>query len=299
MENTVLPRLKERLPYLQQRALQFKQPEDPIAYIAQHIPAQVNTLVVSYFHTENFTPVLNYFWQQLRKQRPDQEIIILAEPLRRGYEWMILPPSLAEDGLYYPQRPIPRHLQETFGKTWDEAVRQQMRVIGLETPAVLDYDIELRTLTPEGNEGRTSFWASLEGVEIRNNAWRRMGEEILKKRPGVLIIYCFGDRHGLYNMRTSLTQGMDPYKTFVVDIYPTRYQRPYYTEDNSVTYFEEYTKDPMETLTNTTTYFPQRLVYFPDKKDALAFGCDARLRLNIPKDSHYFLPTSHLLPDSY
>lgn len=284
MKNTVLPQLDERWTSLREQVLRFKQPDDPIDFVVQQIPPQVDTFVISFFHTDvkNFTSSLNYLWQRLRAKQPDREMIILTEFLPRGYEWIVMHPFLAANGHYDSQRPVPEDLQRMFGSTWDEAYRQRIGIIGLENPATMEYDINLRTRTPNGKEERTTFWASLEGIEIRNNAWKRIREEILKKHPGALIIYCVGDSHASYNLRSSLTQGLDPQKTFLLALYPSFYRRPYYTDDNHVIYTEEFATDPLETLINNTTFFPQNLLYFPDKKDAWAAGFDARLRGNFP-----------------
>ena len=286
MRQNVFPQLEKRLLYLQRQAFHFKQPHDPLAFIVNQIPARVNTLVISLFHSENFTAELNYLWQQLRLQRPNQKMILLTEALPRDFEWLAVSPYFSEDGLHYPHRPVLYDLQESYGPTLDEAARQQIRVIGLEAPEVIEQDFQIFTLTPEGTEEQTDFWASLEGVQRRNREWAEKRKEILQEEPDApLIIYLVGGLHGFYNKQHSLTQGLDPQKTFVLALYPSSYQRQlFHTEDDSVLYVTEHVQDPLETLTNGTFLLPQNVLYFPDKEDAQAIGFDAWYRKESPTD---------------
>ena len=282
MQETVLPRFEERLPYLKQQTLNFQQPQDPIAFVAQHIPKQVNTLVISVFHSEDFTPILNYFWQQLRLQRPNEKMVMLAEPLVRDFEWTEISPLLAEDGIYYPHRPISYDLQKRYGRMFDEAARQQIRIVGLEDPAVMAADFDLLTLTPEDTEEQMPYWTSPTGVGIRDADWKKKHEEILQESDEpTFVIYFVGGVHGSYNRRGSLTQDLDPNKTFVFSIFPSSYnQRQFNIENGSIRYVREDVKTPLEILTNNTFSTPQDFLYFPEKKDALAVGCDAWLRID-------------------
>ena len=269
----ILPKLKANLPRLRQAAAQVPQPENPAEFLAQAIPAEVNTLAIGEVHMfESVKSFIVDFLPPLRKARPDQEIIILTELLPKGIE--------------YPSRKYNR-IDYQANMIWLTARQNDIRVIGLETKEVHlnaaapkhekpNFNVD----NPQGLSHDISFFASANGMKWRNEQFMETIQKYRAEHPNALLVIYTGKMHVEYNAPFSLTSKLDPQKTFVLSVLPSKSevaeQFPLLGEK-----LTNFLWQPFSEIEGGMEGFDQPLLYWQDPQLARIAGANAYIRTEV------------------
>lgn len=214
----IIPRLEENLPRLRE-GIYTHTPKDPVRFVAQAIPQQVNTIAIGETHGfYDIQEFIVHFLPEIRKAHPDQEIFLFTEFASKEEKYPA--GSLAKSD---PQRK----------KIWQAADENNMQIVGLEPNEVLqDYSI-LSTLQDKnayvlisagGKLQRFPFFASANGVKWRNESFLRTIQEYRAQHPDAIFIIYAGNAHINTRIPFAITPFLDTQKTFVINLLPTRAQ---------------------------------------------------------------------------
>ena len=207
--------IDENLPRLYTEAQALDQPQEPIAWLADVIPPQTTQLFIGEAHgySEIHQSVANLL-REIRSRQTAREIILCTEFLPEELKWTGRRPSIAD---------VPELFHKYF-PIWDQALESKIQVIGLELPAAVDGPCEVRYLNARGMLTKTSVWASLEGVRLRNERWVKTLTKYRAQHPDALFIIYTGADHSLYNRPFTLADNNASEKTFVSVLYPNKFK---------------------------------------------------------------------------
>ena len=156
---TLQDQLRSALPQLQQAAQQTVQPDDPVDWLAQHIPAQTTLIHIGELHDikETYQAVM-HFLDALRQQNPARQIFLFTEFLPENFRWTYITPDKLLD--------LPE-----YAPIWRRAAQNNIPVIGLD-PCFAFYDrCNVAFHISDDITHVTSQWQHLEGVRLRNERW--------------------------------------------------------------------------------------------------------------------------------
>ena len=268
LQREVWAQLSKHLPLLQKSA-DRPEPADPMSFLAQSIPAEVNTLAIGEVHGfKSVKQFIAQFLPLLRRARPDQEIFLFTEFLSQKEEYPSLDPSRAVYVSVFGYEPI-----------WRAARNNNIRVIGLEPEEVLleampSLHQRKATFKLDGNKYLRPVFASATGVKWRNESFIKTLEEYRAQHPDALFIIYSGGAHVNYTTPFSLTAKMDPQKTFVLNIRPPakEVRKKYPT---APTHEIRYMWDPVGEAANDPESFNRPFLYWPDPHLARVSGANA------------------------
>ena len=228
---------------------------DPLAFLATALPPEVTTLAIGETHDFNSVVALvARFLPLLRQARPDQEIFLFTEFHLNAeeYEW--------DSESVHPYQPV-----------FSQAIKNKIPVIGLEPyecmVGVLDH-IKFEYSTGQ----RIEFDYALSGVKRRNKIFMQTIQTYRRLHPNALFIIYTGAEHVYYNNFLSLTTHLDPQKTFVLSVLPTR-QEVQARFPKTFADQERYRWDPIGDLIQSEYHFDQPFLYWQDL--APVTGADA------------------------
>ena len=130
-----------------------------------------------------------------------------------------------------------------------------------------------------GQKQKTSVWASLEGMLVRNEHYAAILQEYRKMHPDALFIVYTGAAHVQYISPFSLSKKFPPEETFVVSLYPSQRLGLTPAESQSMNVRPFYTSLMSEFDFATGGTFPQKTLYWKTKESARAAGFDVQLKL--------------------
>ncbi len=205
----VWAQIEANLSRLKQEAAATQQPQNQVQWLAQQIPPQTTQLFIGESH--GYPEIHQFVAQlarQLRAQQPDRPIILLTEFLPENFVWTH--PAQATH--------LPSVLYKYF-TIWEQALEQQVSVIGLEHPSAVNDHCKVRFLNQKGILTKQTVWASLEGVRLRNERWKKTLQAYRANYPNALFIIYTGADHVMYNRPFTLAE--NPMETpFVAILYP-------------------------------------------------------------------------------
>lgn len=273
---TLQDQLRRALPQLQQAAQQTVQPDDPIDWLAQHIPAQTTLIHIGELHNikETYQAVM-HFLDALRQQNPAKPIVLLTEFLPENFRWTYTTPDKLLD--------LPE-----YAPIWRRAAQNNIPVIGLD-PSFTFYDrCNVAFHLSDDITHVSSQWTHLEGVRLRNERWAKVIQSYRAENPDALFVVYDGAAHSLYNHPFALPAQLPGEQSFVVALFPheiveadpqSRFAS--LVENVRLVRF----KEPLEFIL-PQAQFTQPLVYLPDPHLARLAGFDVRIRLPIKLENY-------------
>ena len=203
--------LNQNVTRLRQEAANTPQPQDPVAWLAQIIPSQIDQLFIGESHGyEKIREFVTHFLPQLRARFTEREILLFTEFLPENFKW-------TEPAAHDTQFP---ELIRQYFPIWNAALKAHIQPIGLELPGVINDPGEMRYIDRKGHFKVNKIWASLEGMRLRNERWKKTLAAYREQHPHALFIIYTGVDHSLYNAPFPLAT-CDP-KTFVTTLYPDK-----------------------------------------------------------------------------
>lgn len=225
--------------YFAQHVVRVPQ-EQAMARLALQVPADTQYLLVGETHTDFIRDYVGQLISQLRATNPQREIILLTE--------------FAQDS------PV-KYLSERYAPVWDAAQAARIPIVGLE-PEFVEYN---QFVCARGSSGAFTFWATLEGIALRNRHWADIIARYRKQFPDALFIVHAGSGHLGYMEPYSLAKQFNGAHPFVVLL--------------------EGPTQPSDFDIMSNGAFPDRVLRFTDKKLSRIAGFDIQLRAtadNIP-----------------
>ena len=205
--------IDENLPRLQEEALATKQPQNPINWLAEIIPSQTTQLFIGEAHGySEISDAVAQLMKNLRQQSADTEIILFTEFLPENFTWSTHPRIAYIPEIYHKYFPI-----------WNQALQENIKVIGLELSAAVDDECTVHCLDRKGTIGEQSVWATLEGVRLRNERWQKTLAQYRAQYPQALFVVYAGADHVMYNRPFTLANNPQECP-FVAILYPNRYR---------------------------------------------------------------------------
>lgn len=268
-----LPQLKKRLPDMQRLAREMEQPTNIIPWLADKIPFETKNLFLGEAHLKNdeIRSVIADLLPAIRAKYPQREIFLFTEFLPEKYKWQGIP--------VYQHMPEWEGLRKFF-PIWEQARQNQIQVIGLEKPYIIDDHCLAKYMRSNGKNGYGGIWSSLEGVRVRNESWTQLMKQQRMSHPDALFIIYTGAAHSLYTYPFTLTPNGPDSTTFVASFYPT--VRDVFDSRN-VQITSERT-DPLEQLIDEVD-FPQPVLYWDDPELARLAGFNVRIKVFVfPSD---------------
>lgn len=264
--------LEEQLPQIEEAARQTPQPEHPIAWLAEQIPAQTSLLFVGEMH--GFGEIregVGTLLSTLRQQNPSREIILFTEFLPEEFHWKpTTDPALLDLPKYAP--------------VWEEAARNHIEVIGLEPEVALADSCEVEGLDDVEKISVFSQWAHLEGVRLRNEAWAKTIQTYRAQHPDALFVVYSGASHSAYYFPFSLATTLSKERPFVATLYPDKMLRTAGSFWVSHVEFVPY-EEPLERVTKHIL-FQKPVLQFKDPEISKLVGFDVRIKLPINEERH-------------
>ncbi len=265
----VWAQIDENLPRLRKEATETEQPENQVTWLADLVPAQTTRLFVGekYGYPEIYQFVAQLV-QELRTRQPDREILFFTEFLPENLKW--------EERYNYTLK-RPQNARKFF-PIWDQIIQAQIPVIGLEIPAAVKNNCEIRYLRSDGWLDQKSVWASLEAVRLRNERWQKTMATYRAQYPNALFIIYTGADHSMYNRPFTLATPGE--QTFVSVLYPQRYSGFDASNRFIGTFVAKPMPGPLERLVNQLDF--QRPVIKWQSPDLPAIaGFDVRIKVPV------------------
>ena len=264
--------VEQHLPQMEEAVRQMSQPEHPIAWLAEQIPAQTTTLFVGEMH--GFTEIrqgVADLLSTLRAQNPAREIILFTEFLPENFHWReTTDPALLD---------LPK-----YATIWEEANHNHIEVIGLEPEVALADSCEVEGLRETGKKAVFPQWAHLEGMRLRNEAWLQTMQTYRAQHPDALFVVYSGSAHSSYYFPFSLPTLMSKEHPFVVTLYPDKVLTATSSFWVSHIDFVPY-QEPLERLTKHVL-FQRPVLQFKDPEISRLAGFDVRIKLSIDEERH-------------
>ena len=256
--------LAQKVPTFKEETANLVQPEDLSSWLTQQIPSQTRNLFLGEFHRkETIKQFIQELLPQLRAAHPDTPIFLFTEFLSSRFSW-----TAYHDPATHP-----------YGNVFQTALQQDIPVIGLEPEYVQDNILFLEYKNRSGQKQKSSIWASLEGMRLRNAHYTSILQEYRKTYPDALFIVYTGADHVQYNSPSSLSKNFPPQETFVVSLYPAQRLGLTPAESQSLNVRPFYTSLMGEFDFATGGTFPQQVLYWQTKDSAQAAGFDVQLKI--------------------
>ena len=234
-----------RLEDLKQAQLKFTHdPEEDVNWLAKQIPQNTSYLLLGEHHgTPKIPPTVNTLIRTLRQQQPERQIFLFTE------------------FIYHTNHLVVNEFYKNMLTDLESDKNLNIPVIGLETELA---DSEVHVVGTNGIFiNSTDFWATREGLRIRNNYWLNILKKYRAAYPDALFIVYGGIGHLGYTYPYSISNLFPEKKTFVISFTPE-----IYTTD-----FDYFTKKK---------FYPERVLQFNDSKLSRLAGFDVQLRMPNP-----------------
>ena len=269
----IWPQLKKILPRLRQAADQTPTPADPIGFLAQTIPSEVNTIAIGEIHGfKDIRSFIARFLTSLRQERPDQEIFIFTEALEQGQEFFHV------NGKYSV---LPNGGRFGLEEVWQAARDNHIPIIGLE-PMEVKQELQVKRYAlfehaDPDVEYITPFFASLTGIKWRNKIFLKTLEQYRAQHPDALFVVHTGSSHVQYTAPFSLTAKLEVQKTFVLRISPTR-EQVHKKSPGEPLEEQRFMWDPLGDELNGLESFDQPFLYWQNPQLARIAGADVYIQ---------------------
>lgn len=259
------------LPTLTRESRQLEQPEDPLQWLSDQIPTGLDQLFIGETHGhKEIRETVRQLLGTIRQKYPQRQIILFTE---------FIPQEITWENAASTDR-IPKYLQE-YVPLWEQAVQNDIRVIGLEPQLVVQDKCTCSYMNSSGKQGNMSIWATLEGVRLRNERWMQMLTAYRTQYPDALFVIYTGADHSLYNRPFALTANYPKETTFVTALYP----------DKKVTYVSSGRwnaavitaapySGPLEKISDQAD-FPQPVLKWSSAQLSQIAGYDVRVKIPI------------------
>lgn len=270
---TVWAKIDENLPLLQKEAADTPQPQNPVAWLADIVPQQTTRLFIGEAHGhKEIHQAVSQFVRQIRMRQPHREIILFTEFLPENFKWNGRETVQKIDLIY-----------AKYFDIWDQVAEEQIDIIGLELPAAVDDCCEVRYLNAKGNLRKQTVWASLEGVRLRNERWKKTLARYREQHPNALFIIYTGADHSMYNRPFTLATSGE--HTFVSILYPDKYSSFEPSGRFSGKIVEKPMKGPLERLVDQLD-FQRPVVHFQSPNLSQIAGFDVRIKVPVTLEMH-------------
>ncbi len=260
---TFWPRFDEAIPRFYEEARSFVQPENPLQYAADHIPAEAKNIFLGEIHGyPELSEFVSQFLPLLRKHYPQKPIFLFTEFL----------PDPASQGGHALTKVMHSDPFKYYQRVWETADKQGIRVIGLE-PKFADANHFIKT--PHFNkEESISIWSTLEGMRIRNEHWWNILQQYRAQNPEAIFVVYTGSAHSLYTYEFSLAARAPKGTAFMLELVPSKPLRPQERVFNT-----DYA-DNLE-RTDPLLSFPQRVLHWQSGDLAPLSGFDMRIKVPV------------------
>lgn len=189
-------------------------PDEDVSWLVSQIPQNTSYLLVGEYHLdEGVMGEITSLVYQLRLRQPKRQIIVLSEYLQQGTLW--------DSSI-----PIPKPAQWMFGKFNELGIP----VIGLE-PAFVKSNRDFNIVGPSFIDSngqkhiyQNRFWATGEGVRLRNERYLKTIRQIHQKFPDALLVLHAGAGHVEYSQPYSLGDALAGPNTQVISFRPEKIQ---------------------------------------------------------------------------
>ena len=279
LQTQVWPLWETNLPLLKQIAAQTQEPADPLAFAAQHIPAQAKIVAIGESHLKSTRLLFKRFLPLVHPASSEEQAILLTEFLFEGYEYKGDLQNASRNGITPPGAVLPELID-----IWETALANNIRVIGMDQPEAYADSTSGEYKGPCFEIDDINFIgfyppvpASLQGIKWRNE---KMANTIKKYRqlyPNARLFLYTGSFHVDYGTFHSLTANEDPQTTFVIFMLATRDQMlakySYDLMDVLQYYF-----DPLGAAMNGLETFDQPFLYWADPQLAHIAGFDMSIQ---------------------
>lgn len=211
---------QQNWPAIKKELFLNKQPPkgQEMQWVIANMPKDVTTVYVGEEH--DFPAIQTQIADllvQLRSQNPEREIFLFTEFLPSDFVWT------AQSKV----KKLPAFLQkEEYIAIWNQAVKQDIAVVGLETPhlfstsvSVYQHVYEEQAAVPRAEA--KDFWETLEGMRLRNTYWQTVLQRYRQEHPDALFVVYSGAGHLLYNQPYALPTLLKE-KSFVMCLMGTR-----------------------------------------------------------------------------
>lgn len=267
-----IPQLEENLPRLRE-GIYTHMPEDPVHFVVQAIPKQVNTIGIGEAHGfENMHKFMVRFLPELRKERPNREIFLLTEFASREKKYS----AGSLDGKDAKRNEI-----------WQAADENNIQIVGLEPKEILQDYNELSVqrgenayviVSVQGKPMELAFAGSANAIQWRNEIFLQTIQEHQAQHPDAIFIIYTGSTHINTRAPFAVTLPLDPKKTFVINLLPTRMQVkqrfPQYSGQDTRNVW-----DPLGDELEGKESFNYPLLYWKDPELARIAGANMYLRV--------------------
>lgn len=207
----VWAQIDENLPRLRQEAAATIQPKNQMSWLAAQIPDQTTQLFIGEAHgySEIHQSIVQLIYQ-LQMKHPERKMILFTEFLPENLIWNEHPDI--------SQLPTIFHKYFTI---WDQLAQIKVPVIGLELTSVMNSNCAVRYATHQGTLTKQTVWASIEGVRLRNERWKKILAAYRAQFPDTLFIIYTGADHSMYNRPFTLANNPQEH-IFVSVLYPDK-----------------------------------------------------------------------------
>lgn len=259
------PAFNEAIPRFYQEAQATPQPNETelVAWAAAQIPANIKVLGIGELHGYRELPA---FLADLLEKIDDQMV-------EQGRKVILFTEFLTNPN-------TPGHLLgglvacpygHYYTAVWNRARHLDIEVVGLEDKYVRSDLSMVQAYAGNGNTVPLQQWATMSGIQMRNEHWSNILKKYREQNPDALFIIYAGSGHLLYNYPFSLLAPFNKEETFMLNLTPDEA----YEEGRLY-----YDTDPLEEL-NPNLSFPQPVIKWQSADLVQLSGYDARVRLPV------------------
>jgi hypothetical protein len=250
-----------------------------LQFVVDHLPAQTTLFFIGEVHrTEEIPHTVRVLLERLRAARPNQQIILFTEFLHQWYEYT-RKPSITPPGYIHEYQTI-----------WETALRQHIRVIGME-PIPACYNDEVASFVPFefqsvptsllrlGTLGKEDLFEMFTGMRYRNEEFVRTLQAYRARFPHALFVVYTGTMHVEYLAPFSVADRFPQEKKFILSLGRGKSLYKYAASDKLITHALE------ERL---QAHILDPFLYWPDEELAKVAGFDAHINVEEtnPWDAH-------------
>ncbi|MBP5616688.1 MAG: hypothetical protein J6X06_02705 [Elusimicrobiaceae bacterium] len=273
---TLWEEIDKNLPKLEQIAQQSPQPVHFTEWMSQQIPEQTSMLFIGEEHGYyEIRKQVSELLTLLRKKYPNREIMLFTEFLTEDFQWS----EHAVDPY------DPRNL---YVPIWQNALKNNIPVIGLEPLFVLENRGEVTIKAPNGKTRDINQWIQREGIRLRNERWKQTLQRYRAQHPDALFVVYSGTGHSLYYYPFSLSQQFPAEHVFVTALYPDKHST---IQSNGFLKIAKESSEsfqgPLERLTNGVE-FPQPVLHFKDPALSNLVGFNIRFKVPVNLERYRF-----------
>ena len=216
-------------------------PEEDVNWLMKQIPQNTSYLLLGEHHgMRQVLPTVSTLVRMLQRQQPERKIFLFTE------------------FIYHRNHLVVNDFYKNMLADLESDKNLNIPVVGLETE-LADSDMNV-----VGTNGifinSTDFWATREGLRIRNNYWLNILKKYRAVYPDALFIVYGGIGHLGYTYPYSISNLFPEQKTFVISFTPEMY----------TTDFDQLTKKK---------FYLERILQFNDSKLSRLAGFDVQLRM--------------------